>query len=275
MPTLSHDGVNLYYEQHGNAGDPLLCIMGLGASLQFWQFQTPVFARAHRVCVFDNRGIGRSDKPKGPYTIKALAEDALAVMDAAGFERAHVLGLSMGGMIAQELALRHPDRLATLTLACTFAKPDDEARAAAANSPFDPSQAGGSTIDPNQLFKFMMGLVLTPEFIMREKEWLRSLRDDTLGSLSLDGFFAQYAAVMGHDASAELHTLALPTLVMTGTADMLVPSRGSDELARLIPGATLLKFEGGSHGFNVEQADKFNRAVLDFIGAHPLSDSRF
>jgi 3-oxoadipate enol-lactonase len=275
MSTLSHDGVSLYYEQHGDAGDPLLCIMGLGAPLQFWQFQTPAFARTHRVCVFDNRGIGRSDKPKGPYTIRALAEDALAVMDACGFDRAHVLGLSMGGMIAQELALRHPDRLATLTLACTFAKPDDEARTAALNSPIAAAAGGGMAIEPVQLFKFMMGLVLTPEFMLREKDWLRSLRDETMGNLSLDGFFAQYAAVMGHDAAAELHTLALPTLVMTGTADLLVPPRCSDELARLIPDAKLLKFEGGSHGFNVEQADKFNRAVLDFLAQHPLSDARF
>lgn len=275
MSTLSHDGISLYYEQHGDAGDPLLCIMGLGAPLQFWQFQTPVFARSHRVCVFDNRGIGRSDKPKGPYTIRTLAEDALAIMDACGFERAHVLGLSMGGMIAQELALRHPDRLATLTLACTFAKPDEEALAAAAQSPLSAAAASGTPIDPQLLFRFMMGMVLTPEFILREKDWLRSLRDETMGNLSLDGFLAQYAAVMGHDVAAELHTLALPTLVMTGTADLLVPSRFSDQLARLIPDAKLLKFEGGSHGFNVEQADKFNRAVLDFLAQHPMSDARF
>ena len=273
MPTTSHDGVNLYYERHGDAGDPLFCIMGLGATLQFWEFQTPVFARHHRVCVFDNRGMGRSDKPAGPYSTAAMADDALAIMDACGFDRAHVLGLSMGGMIAQELALRHPDRLASLTLACTFAKPDDEARAQAAHSPFNP--ANPSAVDPIQLFKFMMGLVLTPEFITREIDWLRSLREQTMNNFSMEGFSAQYMAVMNHDTVSRLPSLTLPTLVMTGTADMLVPPRGSDELHRLIPDSTLLKLEGGSHGFNVEQADKFNRAVLDFLAQHPLSDSRF
>ena len=273
MSITSHDGVDLYYERHGDAGDPLLCIMGLGATLQFWQFQMPVFARHHRVCVFDNRGMGRSHKPAGPYTIATMADDALAVMDACGFDRAHVLGLSMGGMIAQELALRHPDRLQTLTLACTFARPDDDARAQAAHSPLNPANPGG--VDPAQLFKFMMGMVLTPEFITREKEWLRSLRETTMADFSMNGFSAQYMAVMGHDTVSRLPELALPTLIMTGTADALVNPHGSDELHRLIPDSKLLKFEGGSHGFNVEQADKFNRAVLDFIAQHPLSDSRF
>ena len=273
MSITSHDGVELYYERHGDAGDPLLCIMGLGATLQFWQFQTPVFARHHRVCVFDNRGMGRSQKPAGPYTIATMADDALAVMDACGFDRAHVLGMSMGGMIAQELALRHPDRLQSLTLACTFARPDDEARAQAAHSPFNPANPSG--VDPQQLFKFMMGMVLTPEFITREKEWLRALRDQTMDGFSMDGFSAQYMACMSHDTVARLPSLTLPTLIMTGTADMLVNARGSDELHRLIADSKLVKLEGGSHGFNVEQADKFNRLVLDFVAQHPLSDSRF
>src|SRR5437868_12386478 len=97
--------VKIYWEEHGTGGEPLLCVMGLGGAHHFWERQTPVFAKTHRTIVFDNRGTGESSKPAGPYSIAAMADDALAVLDAAGAPRAHVLGMSMGGMIAQELAL--------------------------------------------------------------------------------------------------------------------------------------------------------------------------
>ncbi|HEY2748385.1 MAG TPA: alpha/beta fold hydrolase [Polyangia bacterium] len=265
--TATPDGVKLHYERHGDSGDPLLLIMGLGGPLEFWEFQTPVFARTHRVCVYDNRGVGRSDKPAGPYDVRTLAGDAVAVMEACGFIRAHVLGLSMGGMIAQELAIRHPDRVGALVLAATYAKPDDNVRATATSAPFDPK-----TIDPKQLFKLMMGLILSPEFIARERDWLRATRDRVLANLSVEGFIAQMAATMAHDATAELGRIVAPTLVMKPAADALIPPHSSDELVRLIPGATLATFEHGSHGFNVEQADKFNRVALDFFSRHAFDD---
>ena len=269
MPiTTTPDGVRLHYERHGDAGDPMLLVMGLGSPLEFWEFQTPVFARSHRVCVYDNRGVGRSDKPVGPYDVRTLAGDAVRVMDACGFERAHVVGLSMGGMIAQELAIRHPDRVGALVLAATYAKPDDNVKATASASAFDPK-----TIEPKQVFKMMMSLVLSAEFIARERQWLRATQERVLPHVSVEGFIAQMAATMSHDATLELHRIAAPTLVMKPAADMLIPPRSSDYLAQAIPGAALATFDHGSHGFNVEQADKFNRAVLDFVSRHALADA--
>ncbi len=265
--TTTPDGVHLYYERHGDSGEPLLLVMGLGSPLEFWQLQTPVFARTHRVCVYDNRGVGRSDKPAGPYDVRTLARDAVAVMDACGFDRAHVVGLSMGGMIAQELAIRHSDRVHSLVLAATYAKPDDNVKQTASTSAFDPK-----TIEPKQVFKMMMSLVLSAEFIAREREWLRQTRERILPHVSVDGFIAQMAAVMSHDSTDELHHIDKPTLVMKPAADMLIPPKASDFLAQAIPGAQLATFDNGSHGFNVEQADKFNRAVLDFVLKHPLAD---
>ena len=272
MPiTTTPEGVRLHYERHGEAGEPLLLVMGLGSPLELWEFQTPVFARSHRVCVYDNRGVGRSDKPAGPYDVRTLARDAVAVLDACGFARAHVVGLSMGGMIAQELAIRHPDRVGALVLAATYAKPDDNVKATASTSAFDPK-----TIEPKQIFKMMMSLVLSAEFIAREREWLRATRERILPHVSVEGFIAQMAATMSHDATEELHRIAAPTLVMKPAADMLIPPRASDFLAQAVPGAQLVTFDHGSHGFNVEQADKFNRAVLDFVSQHALDDaSRF
>ena len=282
MPTTERDGTSLYYEVHGD-GEPLLCIMGLGGNLHFWEFQIAALAAHHRVIAFDNRGAGRSDKPPGPYTIPILADDAIAVLDAVGVPRAHVLGISMGGMIAQDLALRYPDRVGALVLACTFARPDERTRNIAESgaaqvgtpSPLAMMRNGGgfdlSSVDVKQLFKFMMSMVLSPEFMQREKEWLRTLleRAQSYG-FSIEAFLAQVAAVMNHDAAERLKDLKAPTLVMTGTADVLVPPHHSDELAQLIPGATLLKIEGGTHGFNVERRDEFNAAVLEFVARHPL-----
>jgi pimeloyl-ACP methyl ester carboxylesterase len=271
MATIERNGVSLYYEIHGS-GDPLLCIMGLGGNIHFWEFQVGAFAERYRTIVFDNRGAGRSDKPGGPYTMQLLADDAVSVLDAAGVERAHVIGISMGGMIAQDLVLRYPDRVGALILAATFARPDEGTRKAAADGS---SRVGGGldlkSLDPKQLFRFMMTMILTPEFIQREKPWLRSLLERAQAyGFSVEAFLAQVAAVMNHDAAEGLREVRAPALILTGTNDLLVPPHHSDELARLIPGAELVRVEGGTHGFNVERRDEFNRIVLDFLARHPL-----
>src|SRR4029077_10122354 len=110
MTTAKFDSIELYYEEHGR-GDPLLLIMGLAADSTAWIFQVPDFARRYRTITFDNRGVGRSSKPPGPYTIHEMADDAVALLDALDVRRAHVVGVSMGGMIAQEIVLRHPSRV--------------------------------------------------------------------------------------------------------------------------------------------------------------------
>src|SRR5262249_32190040 len=116
--------MDLYYEEYGS-GEPLLCIMGFATDSTGWVLQTPEFSKHYREIIFDNRGVGRSSKPAGPYSIAQMAEDAVGLMDTLDIRRAHVLGLSMGGMIAQEIALRHPERVHGLVLACTFPEPDD------------------------------------------------------------------------------------------------------------------------------------------------------
>jgi 3-oxoadipate enol-lactonase len=284
MPnTRERDGASIYYEQHGEAGDPVLLVMGLGGDMQFWEYQVPAFAARHRAFILDNRGAGRSDKPPGPYSTVQMADDAVAVLDDAKIERAHVVGLSMGGMIAQQIAIRHPARVGALVLAATYARADagvrqvSEAGAAEARLPSPLALLSGGALDlrsadMSALFRFMMGLVLSPEFIQKEKEWLRSLQERLLASgAGPEQLLAQVAAVLSHDAVAGLSQVSAPTLVMTGTADRLVPPHHAEVLAELIPGAKLVRIEGGTHGFNIEMRDRFNKAVLDFLAEHPLA----
>jgi pimeloyl-ACP methyl ester carboxylesterase len=259
-----------------------MLVMGLGGDSGWWERQVPGLSARHRLILVDNRGVGQSDKPAGRYATSVMAADCAAVLEHAGVRRAHVCGLSMGGMIAQELALAAPERIGALVLAATYAKPDKgiertaDASGRESGGPSLTNFLGGGKIDlsgadQKQMFKFLMALVLTPEFIQREKTWLKSMFQRTVeNGTTIEQFSAQFYAVMKHDTTARLSLLKLPTLVLTGDADRLVPPHHSDTLARLIPGARLHKVPGGTHGFNVEMPDVFNKAVLDFVAEHPL-----
>src|SRR5438093_12499989 len=278
MATATVDSIELYYEEHGR-GDPLLLIMGLAADSTAWLFQVPDFAERYRTITFDNRGVGRSSKPPGPYTIHQMADDAAGLLDALRVARAHVLGVSMGGMIAQELALRHPERVRGLVLACTYPEPDVEAER---QREFGIGQFGGtvtasgemridlSALDPLMFFQHLLPRVFNQSFLDRELPRLMQLSAGALHyGFSMHAILGQVAAVMGHKATDRLHLIAAPTLVITGDADLLISPANPDLLARSIPGAKLVKVAGGSHGFNFETPEIFNRAVLDFLAGVP------
>ncbi len=274
MSTATVGPVELYYEEQGS-GDPLLLIMGLAADSTAWLYQVPDFARHYRTITFDNRGVGRSAKPAGPYSIAGMADDAAGLLDVLAIERAHVVGVSMGGMIAQELALRHPARVRGLVLACTFPEPDANALR---QSELSAGQLGGSVgadgavqfdparLDPMMLFQHLMPKVFSPQFLQQDLPKLMQLFGGALQwGFSMDAILAQVAAVMGHRTVDRLHQIQAPTLVITGDADLLVSPANSDILAREIPNARLVKVPGGSHGFNFEIPDVFNREVLSFL----------
>ena len=274
MSTAKVGSIELYYEEHGS-GDPLLLIMGLAADSRAWLFQVPDFARRYRTISFDNRGVGRSSKPPGPYTMHQMADDAAGLLDVLGIAHAHVVGVSMGGMIAQELALRHPGRVRGLVLGCTFPEPDS---AVEQQRQFSVSQFGGritatgemqidlQALDPLQFFQHLLPRVFNQSFIDTELPKLIELFSGALEyGFSLEAILGQVQAVMGHRTTERLHQIIAPTLVISGDADLLVPPANSDVLARHIPGARLVKVPGGSHGFNFETPDLFNRHVLDFL----------
>jgi len=278
MSTARVGSVDLYHEEHGS-GDPLLLIMGLAADSTAWMFQLPAFAPRYRTIIFDNRGVGRSSKPPGPYTIHEMADDAAGLLDALDVARAHVVGVSMGGMIAQELALRHPKRVRGLVLACTYPEPDADIER---QREFSITQLGGSVsadgelqidvaaLDPMLFFQHLLPRVFNQAFIDAELPKLLQLFGGALQfGFSMEAILGQVEAVMGHRATARLHEIKAPTLVITGDADLLIPPGNSDVIARNIPNAKLVKVPGGSHGFNFETPDLFNREVVDFLATVP------
>jgi 3-oxoadipate enol-lactonase len=256
------DGTRLHYETFGRRdGEPVLLIQGLGADSRGWIRQRRALAHRHRCVAFDNRGAGRSDRPAGPYDLEVMATDALAVLDAAGIDRAHVLGASMGGAIAQIVGVRAPERTRSLVLACTACRHHAWRRELLAEWAVVAQQRG-------------MGA-----FAQQAVRWLigpRSLRRfwpavGLIGPLAMtgspDAFAAQVAAILAMDdsLSIELAGIAVPTLVMVGTQDILTPMGDSEELAERIPGAELVLVRGAAHGFMLEQGAAFTRAALAFL----------
>jgi pimeloyl-ACP methyl ester carboxylesterase len=262
MPYTDAPGFRMYYEEHGS-GFPLLLINGLGSDHLEWIHQIPAFEARFRVVVFDNRGTGRTDVPPGPYTTAQMGDDAAALLRALGIPRAHVLGVSLGGMIAQEVALRHPDLVDGLVLGCTgpggelSVRPSPEAMAAF-------SLAMGE--DPESELRRMLPFLYTDACIRERPEEIEGFVRRRLDHPTPpEGYLAQLFAAVSHDASTRLEKIRARTLVITGDADRLVNWENSLRLAGRIPGATLVVLPGAPHRHFAETADAFNREVLRFL----------
>ncbi|PJB30800.1 MAG: alpha/beta hydrolase [Deltaproteobacteria bacterium CG_4_9_14_3_um_filter_65_9] len=262
MPTTDAPGFRMYHEEHGS-GFPLLLINGLGSDHLEWIHQIPAFAARFRTVVFDNRGTGRTDMPPGPYTTAQMADDAASLLEALGITRAHVLGVSFGGMIAQEVALRHPDRVDALVLGCTgpggelSVRPSPEAMAAFTVAKRE---------DPEAELRRMLPFLYTDACIReRPGEIEGFVRRRLDHPTPPEGYVAQLSAAVTHDASSRLEKIRARTLVITGDADRLVHWENSLRLSGRIPGAKLVVLPGAPHRLFAENADAFNREILRFL----------
>ncbi len=269
MAKATVNDIEMYYEVHGptclpaNQADPLLLIMGLGANATSWEMQLPAFSREYRVVAFDNRGSGRTDKPRSPYTIPQMADDAAALLDYLGIASAHVFGMSMGGMIAQEMALRYPRRVRALVLGGTMAGGPN---AVMAGPQLIQQWASTALLPLEQAIANGLRFLYSEEFIERNRERLvaRALQ---LAHLQppLDALQRQVMAVIQFNTFQRLADIKAPTLVISGTADQIVPPENSRILAERIPGAQLVELEGAGHGFLAEKAEETNSTVLAFL----------
>ncbi len=265
MPTASCNGVELYYEDQGEGEPALLCVMGLAADSQAWVFNVPAFSERMRTVVFDNRDIGRSEYVEDAYEISDMAADTLALADHLGLERFHLLGVSMGGTISQELALAAPERVSTLTLAVTWAWGGSWWKARGAML-----FGRNESLTPEQIVDNFLVLNLS-EALWEDEQTMERARKRMLEApypQRPDGFMRQAVASNHHDARDRLGALSMPVHVIGAEQDILVPVWKSKQLAELIPGAKLTIIPGAPHGANTERADDFNEAVLGFIAEH-------
>ncbi|WP_209123737.1 alpha/beta fold hydrolase [Alkalihalobacillus sp. BA299] len=266
MPTTHSNGCEIYYEVHGQ-GEPLLLIMGLSHNSLSWFRTLPELAKHYKVIIFDNRGCGKSDKPNTPYSIELMADDARSVLDAAEVEAAHVYGISMGGMIAQRLTLQYPDRVKSLILGCTTAggpnhvQPSMEVSMqmmARANSPASPEELAWDSAP----------ILYSSSFIEANRV---VIAEDIKKRIEIptppNGYMLQLQACLAHNTDEELSNINVPTLVIHGNADVLVPYENGVNLANKIKNAQFLTVPGAGHLYVSEATDLVNRKVLNFLSA--------
>jgi pimeloyl-ACP methyl ester carboxylesterase len=265
MPLVENQGAKIYWDEQGQ-GAPILLIMGLGYASAMWHRIRPGLARHFRTIAFDNRGVGLSDVPPGPYSIAAMASDAAAVLDAAGINRALVFGVSMGGMIAQEFALQYPAKTHSLILGCTAAGGPTAVRAE--SKVVDVLLARNMT--PDQAREAILPYiydVATPrekidEDIAVRQRWLPTPA----------GYMAQLQAVLAFESYSRLDRITAPTLVIHGKSDALVPPANGELIASRIPAARLVLLDHASHLFLTDQTEAAHEAILDFLSADISSD---
>jgi pimeloyl-ACP methyl ester carboxylesterase len=268
MPYCRSRGFAIYYETHGRRGGaPLILIIGLGGTCQGWLLaQVPDLSKDRTCIIFDNRGAGQSEDPGGEFTTREMAKDTIALLDELGVGRAHVLGAFLGGLVAQELAIEHPERVQSLVLVGTFAHADAKRRMLL------------------ELWKTLAEYQLPPEVRIKAR-LLWTLHDLTVeeedlieGALDFyrrdhaplpeSVFIRQADACLRHDARDRLQRISAPTLVLYGEEDQLTPPSLHRELAALIPDTRLVEIPGAAHLVAAEAAPMFNQVIAGFVREH-------
>lgn len=262
MAFVENQGARIYWDDQGH-GRPVLLIMGLGYPSCMWHRTRPILAAHYRTIALDNRGIGKSEVPAGPYPIALMASDAAAVLDAAGVESAHVFGVSMGGMIAQEFALQYPKRVLSLILGCTAAGRQTAVRA-------EPEAAEmlmtRDKMSPEQAAEASVPFIYDPttpreridEDIAIRRPWFPRP----------EAYTAQLQGILAWEAYSRLSEIAAPTLVIHGESDRLVPPGNAKLISERIPGAKLVLIPHASHLFLTDQTDVSHHAILQFLNDH-------
>jgi len=265
MPTLPVDGTELYYERRG-AGEPLLLIQGMsGHSLHWGEEFLLELEREFELVLYDHRGIGRSAGDEAPFTIADLAADAAGLLEGLAIERTHVLGISMGGMIAQELALTEPERVLTLTLGCTYCGgPGSRFTEDRVVNELAMALMSG---DPARKLRAGWQFNVSPEFADHEGNYERFATMAELYPVPLPIVMAQVQAIRAHDTSGRLSQIGAPTLVVHGSGDQMLAAANGEIVAGLIPGARLELLDGAGHLFFWEQPERTAGLIAEHAAA--------
>jgi 3-oxoadipate enol-lactonase len=258
------NGINIHYRIYGE-GEPLIMIMGLSGNADWWdeEFLEPL-AERFQVVIFDNRGTGRSGKPEGPYTISLMVSDTLGLMDHLGLTSANVLGISMGGMIAQEMACNHPDRVRRLVLISTNCGGKEQVTAApevyqALNMP-------RANLSNEEIIRASLTLLYPQEYIEKNPERVeRSIEKSLIAPITPECFTAQLTGITNWSIHPRLSGLDKPTLIVTGGKDILIPPENARVLADAITGSRLVEIPEGGHAVIAMFPEKIARQIIDFL----------
>jgi pimeloyl-ACP methyl ester carboxylesterase len=255
----------VFYEEHGS-GDPVLLVNGLGADHTAWGLQTEYLRESFRVVVFDNPGVGQTEGPVGPYTTALFADVGVSLLGHLGIDRAHVVGASMGGMIVQQLAVRHPGVVRSLVVHCPWWDADPYTSALIRSW-----QAIGRAAGMLELSRQIWLWVFTPDFYARNPETFAELERQIAESphaQTVPAFCDQAEAVLSHTALEEVSRIQAPTLVTVGDTDMLTPPAHARALHDHVPGSLLHVWPEMGHAPFWEIPDEFNRLNREFLEAH-------
>jgi pimeloyl-ACP methyl ester carboxylesterase len=272
MPVCNLPGLELYYVERGQ-GEPLIFVNGLAGDSMAWMGQLKTFSRHYRCLATDNRDVGQSSYASSSYTVRDLAADLVGFCAQLRLPPAHVVGVSMGGMIAQELALAAPDRVASLVLVNTLAAADDWFRAMLALFKLIRQQGP----DTATFFSRVLPWWVSHEFFLDSgrTSWLMWLLSQNPYAQKLDGFLRQLEAVAAHSAASRLSGIRCPVLILSGVDDHIMPPRFAVELKRLIPHAKLEQISGVGHALPLENPVLFNSSLTQFLNglAVPIKKS--
>ncbi|UCF38529.1 MAG: alpha/beta fold hydrolase [Acidobacteriota bacterium] len=254
------NGIRLSYGVCGT-GEPLLLIPGLGADSSSWAVNIAAYSQTFTCIALDNRGSGQSDKPPGPYTTREMAADAAALLQYLGIESAHVAGLSMGGAIAQMLALNSPQTVRSLILSSSWARCDFYTKAVFRNY-----QRLRLSSSPEDFVRLVQLWIFAPPYFERHPEELRLARKEaSYESLPADAFTAQCSASIEHDTLDDLSRIDAPTLITSGDEDIFIRPHFAQELNRRIKNSRWVRFPRCGHGHHLEASDRYNEKTLEFL----------
>ena len=263
MPKVKVNDIQVYYEVHGE-GFPLIMIMGLSANVDWWNPRMiQELSKTFKLVMFDNRGAGRTDVSDRRYTIKLFADDTAGLMDVLGISRAHVFGVSMGGMIAQELVLNYPEKVEKLVLCSTYyggtksVLPSEEV--------LGMLRADRSALSPEEIARMSIPLLFTKDFIKKNPDIIEiAIQRFLKAPISNESFMRRLNAIMEFDTYDRLPQIKAPTLILHGKRDIFVPPENGSILAEAIPNAKLVYFENSAHGL-IEEIEKMIHVLLDFL----------
>jgi 3-oxoadipate enol-lactonase len=262
MPIVKAGELLMHYEVDGE-GPPLVLLMGLGCPGALWWLQVEAFAEQYQVIAPDNRGVGRTEKPAVEYSTELMADDMANLLNALGIPRAHVLGMSMGGAIAQQMALRHPGMVDRLILACTFSEASPYGGEIMALWRLMAERAGMEALG-----RLLLVQSVTPRFYAERPDRLAKLREIFAAfPQPVEAYLRQNWACARHRTTDQLCRIGAPTLVLAPERDILTPLGAMKLIHQHMPGSTLVVIPRSGHGFMWEVPEQFNAAVLEYLAS--------